>query len=70
MTDVLLVLRTAADPGLDRTAAVRGALTGAAAATPRSVLVISEADPITGPATGKVRTFLMRQRHRAQTARV
>jgi hypothetical protein len=48
---------------------VRGALTAAAAATLRNVVVISESDLITGP-TGKVRKFLMRQRHRAQTAGV
>ena len=69
VTDVLLTLNTAADPDLGRTAAVRGTLTGAAAATPSSVLVISEADLITGPTRGKARKFLMRQRHRAQTAR-
>ncbi|MFC8454747.1 hypothetical protein [Kitasatospora sp. NPDC057223] len=52
MTDVLLALHNPAYPDLDRTAALRGVLTGAAAATLRSVPVISEADPITGP-TGK-----------------
>lgn len=69
VTDVLLALHAGADPDLDRTPAVRGALTGAAAATLRNVVVISEEDLITGP-TGKVRKFLMRQRHRAQTAGV
>ncbi|NUS11951.1 MAG: acyl--CoA ligase [Streptomyces sp.] len=69
VTDVLLALHAGADPDADRTAAVRGALTPAAAATLRRVVVVSEADLITGP-TGKVRKFLMRQRHRAQTAGV
>ncbi|MFG1810077.1 class I adenylate-forming enzyme family protein [Streptomyces sp. NPDC049040] len=69
VTDVLLALHADADPAADRTAAVRAALTDSAAATLRSVVVISEADLITGP-TGKVRKFLMRQRHRAQTAGV
>lgn len=64
---ILLALHPAA--GLDRTAAARDALTGAAAATLLSGLVISEADLVTGP-TGRARKFLMRQRHRAQTARV
>ncbi|MGV9560146.1 hypothetical protein [Streptomyces sp. NPDC003522] len=67
MTDVLLAPHTAADP--DRTAAMRGALTNAAAATPHSGLVVVEADPVMGP-TGKVRKFLMWSRHRAQMARV
>jgi hypothetical protein len=67
VTDVLLALYPTADPDADRTAAVRGALTDAAAATLRRVVVISEDDLITGP-TGKVRKFLMRQRHRAETA--
>nr|WSX78811.1 acyl--CoA ligase [Streptomyces sp. NBC_00899] len=69
VTDVLLALHAGADPAADRTPAVRDALTAAAAATLRQVVVISEADLITGP-TGKVRKFLMRQRHRAQTAGV
>ncbi|WUH92903.1 acyl--CoA ligase [Streptomyces sp. NBC_00433] len=69
VTDVLLALHADADPGLDRTPAVRAALTAAAAATLRRVVLISEADLITGP-TGKVRKFLMRQRHRAETAGV
>jgi acyl-coenzyme A synthetase/AMP-(fatty) acid ligase len=67
VTDVLLTLYPAADPQADRTQAVRAAMTGAAAATLRQVAVISEADLILGP-TGKVRKFLMRQRHRAATA--
>ncbi|WP_327287798.1 class I adenylate-forming enzyme family protein [Streptomyces sp. NBC_01198] len=67
VTDVLLALHEGAEPDADRTPAVRAALTDAAAATLRAVVVISEADLITGP-TGKVRKFLMRQRHRAQAA--
>ncbi|CAG6398380.1 acyl--CoA ligase [Streptomyces cocklensis] len=69
VTDVLLALHAGADPAADRAPAIRDALTAAAAATLRQVVVISEADLITGP-TGKVRKFLMRQRHRAQTAGV
>jgi hypothetical protein len=48
---------------------VRAALTEAAAATLRKVVAISEEDLILGP-TGKVRKFLMRQRHLAETAAV
>ncbi|MFI0944272.1 class I adenylate-forming enzyme family protein [Streptomyces sp. NPDC021020] len=69
VTDVLLALHEGADPDADRTPAVRGALTAAAAATLRRVVVITDADLITGP-TGKVRKFLMRQQHRARTAEV
>jgi acyl-CoA synthetase (AMP-forming)/AMP-acid ligase II len=69
VTDVLLALHDTADPELDRTDAVRAALTEAAAATLRRVVVISEEQLIIGP-TGKVRKFLMRQRHRAETAGV
>lgn len=67
VTDVLLAPHATADPDADRTAAVRSALTDAAAATLREVVVISEDDLIVGP-TGKVRKFLMRQRHRALMA--
>ncbi|MFJ5231385.1 class I adenylate-forming enzyme family protein [Kitasatospora sp. NPDC088391] len=67
VTDVLLALRPDADPGADRTAAVRAALTPAAAATLRAVLPVAERDLIVGP-TGKVRKFLMRERHRAADA--
>ena len=67
VTDVLLALHEGADPDTDRTPAVRAALTGAAAATLRRVVVISEDELITGP-TGKVRKFLMRQRHLARAA--
>ncbi|MGW4804451.1 class I adenylate-forming enzyme family protein [Kitasatospora sp. NPDC004272] len=67
VTDVLLALRPGADPAVDRAAAVRAALTPAAAATLRAVLVIGEEELILGP-TGKVRKFLMRERHRAAAA--
>ncbi|MBS2964410.1 acyl--CoA ligase [Actinocrinis puniceicyclus] len=66
-TDVLLALHDWADPGVDRTAEVRAALTEAAAATLREVVVVGEDHLITGP-TGKVRKFLMRQRSLARAA--
>ncbi|HEY3872235.1 MAG TPA: class I adenylate-forming enzyme family protein [Actinocrinis sp.] len=67
-TDVLLELHAGADPDADRAPAIRAALTGAAAATLRRIIVICDDDQlITGP-TGKVRKFLMRQRHLAETA--
>ncbi len=69
VTDVLLALHRSADPDTDRTPAVRAALTDAAAATLRRVVAISEDELILGP-TGKVRKFLMRQRHLAETAAV
>jgi len=62
VTDVLLLLAGDADPDADRTGAVRAALTGPVAATLRRVVVVPEDDIIVGP-TGKVRKFLMRQRH-------
>ncbi|RKE23365.1 class I adenylate-forming enzyme family protein [Streptomyces sp. TLI_171] len=69
VTDVLLALRPDADPSADRVPAVRAALTAAAAATLREVVAVSERDLIVGP-TGKVRKFLMRQRHRAAAAAI
>jgi acyl-coenzyme A synthetase/AMP-(fatty) acid ligase len=72
-TDVLLILHAGADPELDRTAAVRAALiadplTADGAATLRRVVVLPDgAELITGP-TGKVRKFLMRRRHLAESA--
>ncbi|MHA6765396.1 class I adenylate-forming enzyme family protein [Streptacidiphilus sp. PAMC 29251] len=69
VTDVLLTLHAGADPDIDRTPAVRAALTDAAAATLRRIVLVSEEELIVGP-TGKVRKFLMRQRHRAETAAV
>jgi acyl-coenzyme A synthetase/AMP-(fatty) acid ligase len=67
VTDVLLILHDGADPELDRTEAIRAALSEAAAATLRRVVVVSEGNLVVGP-TGKVRKFLMRQRHLAEMA--
>jgi acyl-coenzyme A synthetase/AMP-(fatty) acid ligase len=67
ITDVLLMLEDGADPDADRGKAVREALGEAAAATLRQISVIDENELIIGP-TGKVRKFLMRQRHLAQVA--
>jgi acyl-coenzyme A synthetase/AMP-(fatty) acid ligase len=64
VTDVLLVLAAAADAGVDRSAAVREAIGGRAGATVRRALVVSQDEMVLGP-TGKVRKFLMRQRHLA-----
>lgn len=66
-TDVLLMLRDGADAGQDRLAAVRAAIGGRAATTVRRAVVVSEDDILLGP-TGKVRKFLMRQRHAAALA--
>jgi acyl-coenzyme A synthetase/AMP-(fatty) acid ligase len=65
VTDVLLTLAPDTDPEADRTGAVRSALTGPVAATLRQVVVVPDDDIIVGP-TGKVRKFLMRQRHSAE----
>jgi acyl-coenzyme A synthetase/AMP-(fatty) acid ligase len=62
VTDVLLLLAADADPGADRTAAVREALGEPAAGTLRQVVVVPDDQVVVGP-TGKVRKFLMRQRH-------
>lgn len=67
VTDVLLALHTSADPTVDRTAEVRAAMSEAAAATLRRVVLISDEQLVVGP-TGKVRKFLMRQRHLAEMA--
>jgi acyl-coenzyme A synthetase/AMP-(fatty) acid ligase len=66
-TDVLLSLHTWADQAADSTEAIRAALSEAAAATLRKVVVIDDSELIVGP-TGKVRKFLMRQRHLADVA--
>jgi 3-aminoavenalumate diazotase len=66
-TDVLLSLHAWADQEADRSEAVRAALSTAAAATLRNVIAIDDGRLILGP-TGKVRKFLMRQRHLAETA--
>jgi acyl-coenzyme A synthetase/AMP-(fatty) acid ligase len=64
VTDVLLLLAAGADPGADRTDAVRAALGEPAAATLRRIVAVPDEDILVGP-TGKVRKFLMRQRHLA-----
>jgi hypothetical protein len=66
-SDVLLLLAADADPERDRREAVRASLDPDVAATLRSVVVVSDDDLVTGP-TGKVRKFLMRQRHLAAMA--
>jgi acyl-coenzyme A synthetase/AMP-(fatty) acid ligase len=67
VTDVLLSLSAGADPGVDRSEPVRAALGDPAAATLRRVVVVADDDLVLGP-TGKVRKFLMRQRHLAAIA--
>jgi acyl-coenzyme A synthetase/AMP-(fatty) acid ligase len=64
VTDVLLLLDAKADPDADRTEAVKEALGGPAAATLRRIVAVPDDDILVGP-TGKVRKFLMRQRHLA-----
>lgn len=64
VTDVFLQLADGAPAGADRTAAVREALGEPAAATLRHVVVVRDEDMVIGP-TGKVRKFLMRERHLA-----
>jgi 3-aminoavenalumate diazotase len=66
VTDVLLMLEPGADRGADRGAAIREALGRPAAATVRHITVANDEDIVVGP-TGKVRKFLMRQRHLAKT---
>jgi acyl-coenzyme A synthetase/AMP-(fatty) acid ligase len=62
VTDVLLVLEAGADPALDRTDRVRDALAPEVAATLRQVLPVDDENiPVTP--TGKVRKFVLRQRH-------
>ncbi|MBV1851184.1 class I adenylate-forming enzyme family protein [Catellatospora tritici] len=65
VTDVLLQLHAGADAAVDRTEQVRDALPEPVAATLRKVLVVADEEIILGP-TGKVRKFLMRQRHLAE----
>jgi acyl-coenzyme A synthetase/AMP-(fatty) acid ligase len=64
VTDVLLMLTADADPDRDRRAAIEEALGEPAAATLRQILVVPDDQVVVGP-TGKVRKFLMRQRHLA-----
>jgi acyl-coenzyme A synthetase/AMP-(fatty) acid ligase len=62
VTDVLLQLDAGADPETDRAAEVRAALDPKIAATVRRVLAVDD-DNIPLTATGKVRKFVLRQRH-------
>jgi 3-aminoavenalumate diazotase len=66
VTDVFLLLAPGADTGADYGAAVREALGGPGAATLRRIVIVADGDDdiVLGP-TGKVRKFLMRQRHLA-----
>ncbi len=68
VTDVFLLLAPGADAGADYGAAVREALGGPGAATLRRIVIAADGDDdiVLGP-TGKVRKFLMRQRHLAGT---
>jgi 3-aminoavenalumate diazotase len=67
VTDVLLLLAVGADPDTDRMEAVREALGEHAAATLRRIVAVPDDEIIVGP-TGKVRKFLMRERHLAASA--
>jgi len=62
VTDVLLQLDSGADPAADRSAAVRAALDDRVAATVRDVIAVDD-DNIPLTPTGKVRKFVLRQRH-------
>jgi acyl-coenzyme A synthetase/AMP-(fatty) acid ligase len=62
VTDVLLLLGASADPEADRADAVKESLGPAAAATLRRIEIVPDEDITVGP-TGKVRKFLMRQKH-------
>jgi acyl-coenzyme A synthetase/AMP-(fatty) acid ligase len=68
VTDVLLQLDQDADPAADRTEQVRAALEPAVAATVRQVLAVDD-DNIPLTPTGKVRKFVLRQRHLEGAAR-
>ncbi|HUC56730.1 MAG TPA: class I adenylate-forming enzyme family protein [Streptosporangiaceae bacterium] len=61
-TDVLLQLEADADPAVDRTAEVRAALEDHVAATLRHVIAVDD-DKVPLTPTGKVRKFVLRQRH-------
>jgi 3-aminoavenalumate diazotase len=68
VTDILLELDPDADPDIDRTERVRTALGEPAGSTLRRVVAVSTEDmPLT--VTGKVRKFLLRQRHLTQPVR-
>jgi acyl-coenzyme A synthetase/AMP-(fatty) acid ligase len=62
LTDVLLELDPAADPGVDRSAAIRSALGAEVASTVRRVVVVEDNEIPLGP-TGKVRKFHLRERY-------
>lgn len=64
VTDVLLLLAAGADPEADRRATVSAALGEPAAGTLRRIVAVPDDELLIGP-TGKVRKFLMRQRHLA-----
>lgn len=69
VTDVLLEPEVGADPGADRTEAIRGALGPDVAPTLRRIVVVGDDDIPFGP-TGKVRKFALRERYlRSQDAR-
>jgi acyl-coenzyme A synthetase/AMP-(fatty) acid ligase len=70
VTDVFLQLLPGADPDEDRGAAIREVLGEVAARTLRRVVAVRDSDDdiVLGP-TGKVRKFLMRERHLAGAAR-
>jgi acyl-CoA synthetase (AMP-forming)/AMP-acid ligase II len=61
-SDVLLQLEAGADPATDRTGEVRAALEDHVAATLRRVIVVAD-DKVPLTPTGKVRKFVLRQRH-------
>jgi acyl-coenzyme A synthetase/AMP-(fatty) acid ligase len=65
VTDVFLLLAPGADAGADRGEVIRQALGGPAAATLRRIVIAGDDDDIVVGPTGKVRKFLMRQRHLA-----
>ncbi len=67
VTDVLLLLAADADPEIDHSDAIRAALDPQVARTLRRVVPVTDDDIVVGP-TGKVRKFLMRQRHLAELA--
>lgn len=68
VTDVLLELEPDADPGIDRTERVRAALGEPAGSTLNRVVAVNGEDmPVT--VTGKVRKFLLRQEHLAESVR-
>jgi 3-aminoavenalumate diazotase len=66
VTDLLLMLEPGAGQDADRDTVIRAALGGPVAATLRQITVADDDDIVVGP-TGKVRKFLMRQRHLAAT---